>query len=145
MMTTLEETFRAIYEFDTPSIDIGTVLKDGAPVPGLSVRVPLAMMNRHGLIAGSTGTGKTRTLQLLAEGLSRNGVPVFLADVKGDLAGIAREGAANDKLVSREKSAGRDYKPESFPVEFFSLTGKRGTQVRATISSFGPVLLGKVL
>jgi DNA helicase HerA-like ATPase len=109
------------------------------------VRVPLRMMNRHGMIAGSTGTGKTRTLQLLAEELSREGVPVFLADVKGDLAGMSLPGATNDRLTARAAAVGRTFAPEAFPVEFFSLTGNRGIQVRATVSSFGPVLLGKVL
>src|SRR5215213_6426793 len=140
-MANFEDTFRSAYGFDAPSIDLGNVMSEGAPVAALPVRIPLAMMNRHGLIAGSTGTGKTRTLQLLAEGLSRNGVPVFLADVKGDLAGIAREGQVNDKILARVKGAGREFKPEAFPVEFFSLTGVHGTQVRATVSSFGPVLL----
>jgi DNA double-strand break repair helicase HerA and related ATPase len=144
-MANFEDTFRAAYGFDAPGIDLGNVMKDGAVSAALPVRVPLAMMNRHGLIAGSTGTGKTRTLQLLAEGLSRAGVPVFLADVKGDLAGMAREGQSSDKLIARQKSAGREFKPEAFPVEFFSLTGTHGTQVRATVTSFGPILLGKVL
>ncbi|MGZ8830166.1 MAG: helicase HerA-like domain-containing protein [Thermoanaerobaculia bacterium] len=144
-MANFEETYRSAYGFDTPGIDIGNVMKDGTPTASLPVRIPLGMMNRHGLIAGSTGTGKTRTLQLLAEGLSRNGVPVFLADVKGDLAGMARAGQANEKILARVKSAGREFKPESFPVEFFSLTGTHGSQLRATVSSFGPILLGKVL
>ena len=145
LMANFEDTYRSAYGFDTPGIDIGNVMKDGTPAAMLPVRIPLGMMNRHGLIAGSTGTGKTRTLQLLAEGLSRNGVPVFLADVKGDLAGMARAGQANEKILTRAKSAGREFKPESFPVEFFSLTGTHGTQLRATVSSFGPILLGKVL
>ncbi|HEX9984047.1 MAG TPA: helicase HerA-like domain-containing protein [Thermoanaerobaculia bacterium] len=127
------------------TIEIGHVLKDGSPHGDQAVAVPLAMLNRHGLIAGSTGTGKTRTLQLLAEGLSRAGVPVFLSDVKGDLAGLARPGEANERLTNRMKSIGREFVPESFPAEFFSLTGNRGTQLRATVSSFGPVLLSKVL
>lgn len=83
-MANFEDTYRSAYGFDTPGIDIGNVMKDGTPTATLPVRIPLGMMNRHGLIAGSTGTGKTRSLQLLAEGLSRNEVPVFLADVKGE-------------------------------------------------------------
>ena len=144
-MTTFDETFRTAYGFDAPSIEIGHVLRDGKPAPDLPLRVPLKMMNRHGMIAGSTGTGKTRTLQVFAEQLSRNGVPVFLADVKGDLAGMSVPGQANEKLVAREAAAGRTFTPEAFPVEFFSLTGNRGIQLRATVSSFGPILLGKVL
>ena len=144
-MSTFEETFASAYAFDAPSIDLGFVLHDGAPSASLPVRIPLAMMNRHGLIAGSTGTGKTRTLQLLAEGLSTNGAPVFLADVKGDLAGLVKPGVANDRITSRVAAVGREFHPAAFPAEFFSLTGEHGTQLRATVSSFGPVLLGKVL
>ncbi|HKO54915.1 MAG TPA: helicase HerA-like domain-containing protein, partial [Thermoanaerobaculia bacterium] len=144
-MTNFEETFRAAYGFDAPALTIGHVLQDDGPNAELPIRIPLAMMNRHGLIAGSTGTGKTRTLQLLAEELSRNGVPVFLADVKGDLAGLARAGEINERVATRLGQVGLEPHPEAFPVEFFSLTGQRGIQLRATVSSFGPVLLGKVL
>ena len=144
-MSDFQTTFRTAFEFAGAGLDVGNVIKDGVPQADLPVRIPLGMMNRHGLIAGSTGTGKTRTLQLLAEGCSRNGVPVFLADVKGDLAGMARPGTLNDRIAERVKSVKREFKPEAFPVEFFSLTGVRGTQLRATVSSFGPILLGKVL
>ena len=144
-MTSFEDTFRTAFAFSGPTIDIGHVIEEGTPRGALPVKIPLGIMNRHGLIAGSTGTGKTRTLQLLAEGLSRSGVPVFLADVKGDLAGMSQPGQSNDKIQARVKSVGREYSPEAFPVEFFSLTGNHGTQVRATIISFGPILLGKVL
>src|SRR5690349_6676615 len=142
---TFDETYKAAYGFDAPSIDLGYILREGSPTADLPVRVPLRMMNRHGMIAGSTGTGKTRTLQLMAEGLSRVGVPVFLADVKGDLAGMCLPGEASERLTARAAAVGRTHTPEAFPVEFFSLTGNRGAQVRATVSSFGPVLLGKVL
>jgi uncharacterized protein len=142
---TFDETYRAAYGFDAPSFAIGHVLRDGKPAADLPIRIPLRMMNRHGMIAGSTGTGKTRTLQLMAEELSRAGVPVFLADVKGDLAGMCLPGVVSEQLTARAASVGRTHTPEAFPVEFFSLTGNRGTQVRATVSSFGPVLLGKVL
>ena len=144
-MTAFDETFRAAYDFTQPSIDVGYVMRDGKPAADLPIRIPLAMMNRHGLIAGSTGTGKTRTLQLLAEGLSKHDVPVFVADVKGDLAGLSVPGQVNDKITQRLSSVGVEFKPDSFPVEFFSLTGNHGTQLRATVSSFGPILLGKVL
>ena len=142
---TFDETYQAAFGFDAPSIDIGHVLRDGAPVSSLPIRVPLRMMNRHGMIAGSTGTGKTRTLQLFAEGLSRAGVPVFLADVKGDLAGMCTAGEDSERMKARAAGVGRAHTPEGFPVEFFSLTGARGTQLRATVTSFGPILLGKVL
>jgi DNA helicase HerA-like ATPase len=144
-MSDFQTTFRSAFEFPGAAIEVGNVIKDGKPQADLPVRLPLGMMNRHGLIAGSTGTGKTRTLQLLAEGCSRNGVPVFLADVKGDLAGMARAGVTNDRINARVQSVNREFKPEAFPVEFFSLTGAHGIQLRATVSSFGPILLGKVL
>ncbi|PYQ31178.1 MAG: ATP-binding protein [Acidobacteria bacterium] len=137
---TFDETYRAAFGFTDPALDVGRVLREGSPAAELAVKIPLRMMNRHGLIAGSTGTGKTRTLQLIAEDLSRNGVPVFLADVKGDLAGMCVQGESNERLNAR-----RVHPAEAFPVEFFSLTGNRGIQLRATVSSFGPVLLGKVL
>jgi uncharacterized protein len=142
---TFDETYRSAYGFTDPGIDVGHVLREGSATGDLPVRIPLRMMNRHGMIAGSTGTGKTRTLQLLAEGLSRAGVPVFLADVKGDLAGMTLAGEASERLVQRAAGVGRTHTPEAFPVEFFSLTGNRGIQLRATVSSFGPILLGKVL
>ena len=107
--------------------------------------MPLAMLNRHGLIAGATGTGKTRTLQLVAEQLSRAGVPVFLSDVKGDLSGVGAPGVPNDRITQRLKDTGFEWNPAAFPVEFLSLTGKKGAQLRATVSSFGPLLLSKVL
>ncbi len=144
-MPTFDETYKQAFSFTDPALDLGFVIREGSPAGDLPVRVPLRMMNRHGMIAGSTGTGKTRTLQLYAEGLSRAGVPVFLADVKGDLAGMCIPGEASERLVTRAAAVGRKQTPEAFPVEFFSLTGARGIQVRATVSSFGPILLGKVL
>ena len=103
------------------------------------------MVNRHGLIAGATGTGKTKTLQLVAEQLSAAGVPVFLADVKGDVSGIATAGAPSDRVATRAKDTGFEWKPLGYPAEFLSLTGAKGAQLRATVSSFGPMLLAKVL
>ena len=107
------------------------------------MRIPLAMMNRHGLIAGATGTGKTKTLQLMAEQLSAAGVPVFAADVKGDLSGLAAAGTPNDKVDHRAKDIGYAWEPRAIPTEFVSLTGKLGVQLRATVSSFGPLLLSQ--
>jgi len=134
------------YAFDAPAITLGGALDgDGAIHRVPLVRIPLAMMNRHGLVAGATGTGKTRTLQLLAEQLSAQGVPVFVADIKGDLQGLAVPGEGNDKITSRAASMGYGWKPAGAPVEFVSLTGRNGVQLRATVSSFGPLLLAKVL
>ena len=104
------------------------------------------MMNRHGLVAGATGTGKTRTLQGLAEQLAAKGVPVFAADIKGDLSGVATPGEANEKLLSRTQAIGQDWKPEASATEYFALGGiGKGVPVRATVSGFGPLLLSKVL
>jgi hypothetical protein len=134
------------YGFDGPAITLGGALdREGVIHPSPLVRIPLAMMNRHGLVAGATGTGKTRTLQLLAEQLSSQGVSVFVADIKGDLQGLAAPGEGNDKITARAESMGYPWKPAGAPVEFVSLTGRDGVQLRATVSSFGPLLLAKVL
>ncbi|MGW4300822.1 helicase HerA-like domain-containing protein [Streptomyces sp. NPDC004646] len=134
------------YAFTGPALDLGALLWDGACHPGAQVRVPLPMLNRHGLVAGATGTGKTKTLQLVAEQLSAQGVPVFLADVKGDLSGISRPGPGGDRVASRAAGTGQQWAPSGFPVEFLALGGiGHGIPVRATVTSFGPVLLSKVL
>ena len=136
---------RSGYAFQGTALEIGALL-NGAPVPDAQVRVPLAMLNRHGLVAGATGTGKTRTLQALAEQLSANGVPVFAADVKGDLSGLASAGTASPKLLARTAAIGQDWSPTSFPVEFFSLGGAgKGVPIRATVHGFGPLLLARAL
>lgn len=127
------------------AIVLGAPMRDGAIDPEPLVRVPLGMLNRHGLIAGATGTGKSRTLQLIAEQLSAAGVPVFVADIKGDLSGLAIPGTAHPKIDERAAATGQAWQPTGFPVEFLSLTGKLGAQIRATVSSFGPLLLAKVL
>jgi hypothetical protein len=126
-------------------IPLGAVVHQGQSHPEPLVGLPLAMMNRHGLIAGATGTGKTKTLQLLAERLSAAGVPVFVSDVKGDVAGLAAPGTSNPKVEERAKSTGTAWQPAASPVELLSLSGKLGAQLRATVSSFGPLALGKVL
>ncbi|MEO5619014.1 MAG: helicase HerA-like domain-containing protein, partial [Candidatus Eisenbacteria bacterium] len=126
-------------------IVLGAVVHGGECHPEPLVTLPLGMLNRHGLIAGATGTGKTKTLQLIAEQLSSAGVPVFLADVKGDLSGLGVAGETSERVSQRAAATGHPWKPAGFPVEFLSLTGKKGAQVRATVSSFGPLLLAKVL
>ncbi|MFT4294368.1 MAG: DUF853 family protein [Micropruina sp.] len=133
------------YTFDSPAIDLG-VLVDGDPVPEAKVRIALSMLNRHGLVAGATGTGKTKTLQLMAEQIARAGVSVFAADIKGDLSGLALPGKSSEKLLARTSAIGQDWQPHGCPVEFYALGGQgTGVPLRATISSFGPILLSKVL
>ena len=134
------------YAFQGDALELGTVLVDGAVDPTSRVRIPFATLNRHGLVAGATGTGKTKTLQGLAEQLSNAGVPVLLADVKGDLSGMSRPGEPNDKITSRAADTGDDWTPTAFPVEFLSLGGSSSAvPIRATITQFGPILLSKVL
>jgi hypothetical protein len=139
-------TVRDGYAFDGPCVELGALVVDGAPRAEAKVRVPLAMLNRHGLVAGATGTGKTKTLQLMAEQLSHDGVPVFAADIKGDLSGLATLGQTNDKITSRTEGIRQAWQPTSYPVELLRL-GDSGTgvSVRATVTSFGPTLLSKVL
>jgi DNA double-strand break repair helicase HerA and related ATPase len=146
----MDQAFRdamtAGYTLAEPSVVLGSALRDGEVFNDVHVQVALSMLNRHGLIAGATGTGKTKTLQLMAGQLSKAGVPVFVADIKGDLTGLAAPGdAANPKVVERMASLGMPFTASGHPVEFLSLSGKLGAQVRASVHSFGPLLLGKVL
>ncbi len=140
------QTVKQGYAFTGAALELGCLLSDGTPVTDAQVRVPLGMLNRHGLVAGATGTGKTKTLQLMAEQLSANGVPVFMADIKGDLSGVSQPGQPSDKLTARTQSIGQNWEATGFPVEYLSLGGQgKGVPVRATITSFGPTLLAKVL
>lgn len=139
------EAARAAFPASAQRVTLGAVVHDGECFPEPLVGLPLAMMNRHGLIAGATGTGKTKTLQLLAEQLSAAGVPVFLADVKGDVSGIAVPGEPGSRIDQRASDTGFAWTATGYPVEFLSLTGRMGAQLRATVSSFGPLLLSKVL
>lgn len=139
------DTIRAGYEFEGPALSLGA-LKNGDPLADVQIRVPLPMTNRHGLVAGATGTGKTRTLQGLVEQFSDAGVPVFAPDMKGDLSGMIVPGDGNEKLLARTAALGQQWSPKTFPVEFFSLGGVGpGVPIRATVSGFGSVLLSKVL
>jgi DNA helicase HerA-like ATPase len=134
------------YGFSGPAIELGALVVDGQAFEDAAVRVPLAMVNRHGLVAGATGTGKTKTLQLMAEQLSAAGVPVFAADIKGDLSGLAAAGEPSDRIASRAADVGQSWQPRACPVELLTLGGEgSGTPIRATMSSFGPTLLAKVL
>ncbi len=133
------------YAFEGETLDVGALLNSD-PVAQAQIRIPLGMVNRHGLVAGATGTGKTRTLQGLAEQLAAKGVPVFAADIKGDLSGMATPGAPSEKLLARTRAIGQDWSPEASAVEYYALGGiGKGVPVRATVSGFGPLLLSKVL
>ena len=140
---------RAAYSWDVPAITIGTLIDGGARVPGVSAAMPVPMFNRHLLVAGATGTGKTRTLQLLAEGLSAAGSSVLLCDVKGDLTGLGEAGASSEKLLARTAANGQEWASSSFPIELLSLGGADsqfpGVPVRAEVSNFGPILLARAL
>jgi DNA helicase HerA-like ATPase len=133
------------YTFKGENFKIGCGMLDGNVVTGADVLIPLKTMNRHGLIAGATGTGKTKTLQTLAEGLSDASVPVVLMDIKGDLSGIAAAGTVNDKITERCQHLGIEFKPAAYPADLLTLSNQKGARLRATVSEFGPVLLSKIL
>lgn len=139
------EKIKASYKPTGSYIYLGAGILDGKILAEAEVNLPLHMMNRHGLVAGATGTGKTRTLQLLAEQLSDAGVPVFMLDVKGDLSGLNQPGAINPKIEERAAQLNKPFSPTGFPLELYSLSGKLGAQMRATVLEFGPTLLAKIL
>ncbi len=146
-MSRTEDFIAAIqksYKTGLPSIHLGSAILDGEIITDARIDLPLKMMNRHGLVAGATGSGKTRTLQGFAEQLSSAGVPVFMADIKGDLSGIAVPGTSNAALEERAEKLGITFDPTGFPLELYSLSGKLGAQMRSTISEFGPILLSKI-
>jgi DNA helicase HerA-like ATPase len=147
MTTDFDAALNERYGFDAPAVTFGASMRGEEAHPAVQVRVPLAMMNRHGLVAGATGTGKTKTLQVLAEQLSDAGVPVFISDIKGDISGLSAPAEVNEKLTGRASSIGfGDYTAKSFPVEFLTLDrAGKGVRLRASVSSFGPILLSKVL
>lgn len=133
------------YAFKGTSIPLGAAIFGGGPIRDLLVRAPLRTFNRHGLIAGATGTGKTKSLQRIAESLSAQGVPVLMMDVKGDVSGMARAGSAGPKVEERHGAIGIPWKPVGYPVEFLTLSDEPGLRLRATVSEFGPVLFSKIL
>jgi uncharacterized protein len=133
------------YTFKGESVKIGAAVLDGEVVAEAGIFLPLRTMNRHGLIAGATGTGKTKTLQMISEFLSDASVPVLLMDIKGDLSGIAAMGSVNDKVTDRYQKINMEYKPEQFTAELMTLSGQKGVRLKATVSEFGPVLLTKIL
>src|SRR5690554_3280788 len=129
------------YKTKGDAITLGTAMFEGETVEDAFVSIPLKTLNRHGLIAGATGTGKTKTLQVIAENLSEQGIPVLLMDVKGDLSGIAETGTPNAHIDGRHKAIGIPFEAKKFPVEILSISGQNGVRLRATVSEFGPVLL----
>jgi uncharacterized protein len=142
----IADLVRPGYAFEGAALELGGLMADADTLTDVHIKIPLGMLNRHGLVAGATGTGKTKTLQLLAEQLSDQGVPVFAADIKGDLSGISTPGAPNDKITARAASVGQTWEARGFPVEYFALGGQgAGITLRATMTSFGPTLLSKVL
>jgi DNA helicase HerA-like ATPase len=133
------------YTFKGECVEAGAAMHQGNVVSDCQIRIPLKTMNRHGLIAGATGTGKTKSLQLLAEGLSKAGVPVMLMDIKGDASGLAMPGVLNPIIQQRSGQIGMEWEGKGFPVELMTISGGPGVGLKATISEFGPVLLGKLL
>jgi len=127
------------------SLLLGTAMLNGECVSEAFVKVPLKTLNRHGLIAGATGTGKTKTLQVISEQLSENGIPVLLMDIKGDLSGLAKPGEAKEFIIERHAKLGFDYKAKAMPVELLTLSGERGVRLRSTVTEFGPVLISKLM
>lgn len=148
MMSRTDDFVNAITEGNTfkgDSITIGSAILDEQTITNTYVKIPLKTMNRHGLIAGATGTGKTKTLQVLAENLSEKGIPVLLMDIKGDLSGLAKPSPGHAKIDERHEKIGLPFNAKSFPVEVMSLSEQNGVRLRATVSEFGPVLLSRIL
>lgn len=142
---TFLKTINDSYTFKGEFFKIGAGMLAGEVAPGADVNIPLRTMNRHGLIAGATGTGKTKSLQLMAEALSEASVPVLLMDIKGDLSGIAAAGVENDKIKERLAKIGGNWQPTAYPVELMTLSNEKGVRLRATVTEFGPILLSKIL
>ncbi|MGI8584099.1 MAG: helicase HerA-like domain-containing protein [Chitinophagaceae bacterium] len=133
------------YTFKGEKIKIGAAMLDGEVVPEAEIYLPLKTLNRHGLVAGATGTGKTKTFQMISEGLSDASIPILLMDIKGDLSGIGAAGTANDKITGRYAALKMEYTPAQFPVDLLTLSQQKGIRLRATVSEFGPVLITKIL
>ncbi|WP_338733193.1 helicase HerA-like domain-containing protein [Mangrovimonas cancribranchiae] len=147
-MSRQDEFFKHITEGNTCKgdyITLGSAMLDGKTVKKAYVNVPLKTMNRHGLIAGATGTGKTKTLQVIAENLSERGVPVLLMDIKGDLSGLAQPSPGHEKIDERHELIEMPFEAKEFPVEIMTISEQNGVRLRATVSEFGPVLLSRIL
>ncbi|NDC77008.1 MAG: DUF853 family protein [Chitinophagia bacterium] len=144
-LSSFRDSIVAGYTFKGESFPLGAAVLGGQVLGGTLVNLPLRTMNRHGLIAGATGTGKTKTLQVLAEGLSASSVPVLMMDVKGDLSGIAAAGVPGDRIRERSESTGIPWQPSAFPVELMSLSEEPGVRMRSTVIEFGPILMSRIL
>ena len=139
------EEIKKGYSFKGETIKIGAGMLDGEVIAEAEIFLPLSTLNRHGLITGATGGGKTKSFQMIAEGLSDASVPCLLMDIKGDLSGIAAAATINDKISSRYQKLNMEFKPASFPVELLTLSEQKGVRLRATVSEFGPILISKIL
>jgi DNA helicase HerA-like ATPase len=147
-MSQKEEFFEYIndgYKTKGDFIELGAAMLGEETITNAIVKVPLKTLNRHGLIAGATGTGKTKTLQVLAENLSEKGIPVLLMDIKGDLSGLAKASPGHAKIDERHEKIGFPFEAKSFPIEVLSISEQKGVKMRATVSEFGPVLLSRIL
>jgi DNA helicase HerA-like ATPase len=133
------------YETKGNAIVLGSAFVDGTVYAEAKIKIPLKTLNRHGLIAGATGTGKTKTIQVLSEQLSSLGIPVLMMDVKGDFSGIAQKGNANDFITERHQKIDISYNPDFYPVELLTLSEQNGVRLRATVSEFGPILFSRIL
>lgn len=140
-----KEQVQTAYTFTGRNVMLGGAVYDKVPVTGISINIPLATVNRHGLIAGATGTGKTKSIQRFAESLSEQGVNVLLMDVKGDISGISKAGVGNEKISERMKMIGSSWTPCEYPTELMTISDEKGLRLRATVSEFGPVLFSKIL
>lgn len=144
-IASFKEHIQKGYTFKSDTFDLGAAIYDGEPVKDLIIKAPFKTLNRHGLIAGATGTGKTKTLQGIAESLSSHGVPVLLMDIKGDLSGLAKPSPGHPKIDERHEKIGLPFVPKQFPVEPMTISKDVGVKLRATVSEFGPILLSKIL
>lgn len=143
--TEFQKSIQEGYTFKGDYIVVGGAMLNGEAIPDAHIKIPLKTLNRHGLIAGATGTGKTKSLQVIAEQLSLKGIPSLLMDIKGDLSGLAAPGSNNDFIEKRHKGIGLPYEPQGLPVELMTMSNGDGTKLKATVSEFGPVLLSKIL
>lgn len=147
-MAETDDFFKSIetgYKTKGDYITMGSAMLNGETLPNAFIKIPLKTLNRHGLIAGATGTGKTKTLQILAENLSDKGIPVLLMDLKGDLSGLAQPGEQNSGIDERHTKIGFPYQAKKFPLEILTLSEQGGVRLRATVSEFGPILLSRIL